>query len=82
MKSAITFISDTLSKIISLSLSIGIVPDKMKIAEVVPLFKSGDNQLYTNYRTASILPSFSKIIEKIVYRRLMNYLQKIKILNI
>ena len=82
MKSAITFISDTLSKIISLSLSIGIVPDKMKIAEVVPLFKSGDNQLYTNYRTVSILPSFSKIIEKIVYRRLMNYLQKIKILNI
>jgi len=46
----------------------------MKIAKVYPLFKSGDRSLVTNYRTISILPAFSKIIEKLVYKRLMGYL--------
>ena len=38
----------------------------MKTAEVIPLFKSGDREKYTNYRPVSILPQFSKILEKIL----------------
>ena len=47
--------------IINLSIIIGIVPDDLKIARVIPLFKSGDSSLFTNYRSVSVLPAFSKI---------------------
>ena len=53
----------------------------MKIAKVIPLFKSGDNNIYKNYRPVSILPSFSKILEKAVYNRFTDYLTKLNILN-
>ena len=52
----------------------------MKIARLIPLFKAGDRSLYTNYRPISILPSFSKFLEKVVYNRLYNYLSKLEIL--
>ena len=42
VKNVITLISKLLSEIINLSLTKGIVPDQMKIAKVIPLFKSGD----------------------------------------
>ena len=57
------------------SLSSGIVPSKLKIAKVVPLFKSGDCLDMSNYRPISLLSSFSKILEKIVHTRLYSYLQ-------
>ena len=50
------------------------------IGRVIPLFKAGDRSLFTNYRPISILPSFSKFLEKGVYNRLYNYLSKLEIL--
>ena len=67
--------------IVNLSLSTGIVPDKMKLAKVVPIYKSGGKETISNYRPVSLLPVFSKIIEKIVYNRLFNYLEKYNILT-
>ena len=58
----------------NLSISNGIVPDQMKIARVVPLFKADDQSLFTNYRPVSVLPSFSKLLERIIYNRLLDYL--------
>ena len=52
----------------------------MKIARVVPLFKTGDRSLFANYRPVSILPSFSKFLEKVVNSRFYNYLCKLEIL--
>ena len=49
----------------------GIFPDLLKIAKVTPVYKSGDQ---TNYRPISVLPVFSKILERIIYNRLYNYL--------
>jgi hypothetical protein len=40
----------------------GIVPSKMKIAKVIPIFKSGDPADLNNYRPISLLCSFSKIL--------------------
>ena len=48
----------------------------MKIARVMPIFKSGDSSLLTNYRPVSVLPVFSKILEKVVYNRILKYLDK------
>ena len=39
----------------------GIVLDQMKIARVLPLFKSDDKAIFSNYRLVSIVPFFFKI---------------------
>ncbi|KAI0231551.1 hypothetical protein LSAT2_018080, partial [Lamellibrachia satsuma] len=41
---------------------------------VIPIFKTGDAQEFSNYRPVSILPQFSKILEKIFHNRLMSFL--------
>ena len=67
LKYSIEFIAEPLSKIINCSFDTGIFPDKLKIAKVCPIFKSGDKDIISNYRPISILPSFSKFFEKLVY---------------
>ena len=52
----------------------------MKIARVIPIFKSDDQSLFTNYRPISVLPSFSKFFEIVIYNRLMQYLMNFNIL--
>ena len=52
----------------------------MKIANIVPIFKSGDNTLFNNYRSVSVLPLFSKLLERIVYNRLIEIFNKHSVL--
>ena len=49
----------------NLSFTKGVFPDEVMIAKVVPLFKSGDDNTFNNYRPVSLLPQFSKILEKL-----------------
>ena len=65
---------------INLSISSGVVPQELKIARVIPIFKSGDEAVFVNYRPVSVLPVFSKLLEKVIYRRLYNFLTKYNIL--
>ena len=67
--------------IFNLSVSSGIVPKQLKIAKVVPIFKKGDPQTLSNYRPISLLTSFSKILEKLVYDRTVTFLNKTKIFS-
>ena len=69
-----------LTHICNLSFQSGKVPDKMKIAKVVPIYKSGSTQDFGNYRPISILPQFSKI-EKVFLNRLIIYIEKQQILG-
>jgi len=55
-------------------LSTGIFTERLKFAEVKPLFKKGDPTDCSNYRPVSLLTSFSKVIKKIIYKRLYCYL--------
>jgi hypothetical protein len=52
----------------------GIFPSRLKYALIKPIFKNGDKKKIANYRPISLLPSFSKILEKIMCSRLINYL--------
>ena len=70
-----------LTLIMNLSLSSGLVPEQMKVARVIPLFKSGTLSLFTNYRPVLVLPAFSKFLERIVYKHLDSFLNKYKILS-
>ena len=81
MKEIIQVISKPLIYIINLSLTTGKVPDSMKIARVMPVYKSGDRHLVSNYRPISILSSFSKILERAVYIRTSQFLEKHNILS-
>ena len=65
-----------LNYICNLSLKSGVFPDKMKIAKVLPLYKSNDKHNVSNYRPVSILPQFSKILEKIFEKRLRKFIDK------
>ena len=60
----------------NLSFSKGIFPDKLKMARVVPIFKKGDKSIPGNYRPISILPIISKLFEKLVNNRIVNFLER------
>ena len=49
---------------------------------MIPLFKSGDDQIVFNYRPISLLPQFSKILENIFNYRIMNFLNTKQVLYI
>lgn len=59
----------------------GIFPDKMKMAKVVPIYKNGDKHMISNYRPVSLLPQFSKILEKLFANSLDNFIEKYELLN-
>ena len=80
IKESIQLISEPLAHIINLSIAHGVVPDQMKIARVIPLFKADDQSLFTNYRPVLVLPSFSKFLERIIYNRLNDYLTNLNVL--
>ena len=65
-----------LFKIFKKSVEKGVFPDKLKIAKVTPIFKAGDSTESSNYRPISVLPIFSKILEKIMYNRIYSYIDK------
>ena len=57
--------------IINLSLETEVVPTEWKMAKVIPIFKSSSMAEIDNYRPISILPTLSKILEKMVHKQLM-----------
>ena len=60
--------------IFDLSIKKGVFPDKLKIARITPIFKSGKEEIISNYRPISVLSCFSKILERIMYNRLYSFL--------
>ena len=56
-------------------------PNELKIAQVSPIYKAKDAILFSNYRPISLLSIFSKILEKLMYDRLLDFLNKNSILN-
>ena len=70
----------TLKYIFNLSLQQRIFPENLKIAKVSPIYKKDEEFLLTNYRAVSVLPCFSKLLERIIYNRLFQYLSENSIL--
>ena len=73
-------VSQFLALLVNQSFQSGIFPNKRKIAKVISLFKKGNPEIPSNYRPISLLPIFSKIFEKLMYRRLYRFLEIHKVL--
>ena len=82
IKQIIYSIASPLEYIFNLSLQKGTCPDMLKIAKVIPIHKTDDKTQINNYRPISLLPAISKILEKIVYKRLLSFLTINNILNL
>ena len=72
---AATFI-DVLAKVINSSFDQSKFPQELKIAKVIPLQKGGTKTDVSNDRPISLLASFSKVNEKVIHNRVINFLDK------
>jgi hypothetical protein len=74
LKKSSVYVSSPFNHICNRSLSSGVFPQRLKYAEVKPLFKKGERICISNYRPISLLTSFSKVFEKVIYNRLLEHL--------
>ena len=69
-------LSGPLQTIFNTSFLTGIVPEKFKMARVIPVFKKGSQTTLNNYRPISLLSIFNKLLEKLMYKRIVDFLDK------
>jgi hypothetical protein len=67
-------ISPTLANLLNVSFTSGVFPDVLKTARVIPIFKSGCRNIISNYRPISTLHFLSKVFERVMHGRLVNFL--------
>ena len=75
------FIDALLSHIFNLCISSETFPEKLKTSIISPIFKKNETTDIINYRPISILPQISKILERIIYNRLSDFITKNNIIN-
>ena len=73
LKSIKNAVIKPITTIINQMINTGIFPDKLKIAKIVPIYKKDDETQFTNYRPISLLPTISKIFEKIIFKQLYEF---------
>jgi hypothetical protein len=84
LKHCIHLVKKPLAHIYDIPLNSGVFPDEWKVVKVKPLFKKGDRYEMNNYRPIAIISVFAKLLERVMYNRLipsstrMGYFQKPK----
>ena len=74
------FFSNWLSIIINLAFEVSVFPDFLKLAKIIPIHKKGCKLDHVNYRPISLLSVFSKIFEKVLYKRMYSFLSNEKLI--
>ncbi|CAB4006398.1 Hypothetical predicted protein [Paramuricea clavata] len=69
-------IAPSLTEIFNMSIDSDQFPSDWKAARVIPLFKKGQRSMLDNYRPISILPVVSKLVERIMYDQMYEYLNQ------
>ena len=62
------------------SIKEGVFPPELKLAKVVPIFKSDDSSKITNYRSISVLSFFSKVFERVMYNNITDFIDSLNII--
>ena len=81
LKQIAEIISPKLAEIFNDCVDQGLFPDILKRAKVVPLHKEGDETDPSNFRPISLLPVLGKIFERLIYNRIVNFLDRFDLLN-
>ena len=81
IKDAFLAIPEIITKLMNLSLSSGSFPFSWKIANIIPIPKNGDSSDVNNLRPISLLPLPGKILEKIVHKRIYEFLKLNNLIN-
>ena len=74
IKDALLCLNEQFTYLINTSFAQGTFPSQWKMATIIPLPKDGDTSLPNNFRPISLLPIPGKIIERIMYNRLIKHL--------
>ena len=74
LKEVSDFVSQPLASVLNMSVSQGVYIDKLKLEKIVPIFKSDDMEDPNNYRPISLLSNFNRIFEKIIYTRMVSFI--------
>lgn len=69
----IDLLTAPITHLMNLSLQHGVFPSRLKTANITPIHKGGPTEVTTNYRPISVLTTLSKLLEKLVYRRLIDF---------
>lgn len=81
VKYVLDLVVQYIAYVFNLCLSQGVFPTRMQVAKVTILYKKGDKNEMANYRPVSILPVFSKGLEKIILSRLCHFSEKHSLIN-
>jgi hypothetical protein len=81
VKQCINVLKRPLINIYIASLESGIFPDQLKVAKVIPLYKKGDRKDIGNYRPIALSSVFSKLLEKLMYTRVISLSEQNKIIT-
>ncbi len=82
LKACAPVICDSVAFIMNLSISTGIFINDWKVAKVIPLYKSGNAFVVSNYRPISILSVLSKILEWHIHITFYDYLEPNNLITI
>ena len=77
LKKAAKVICSPLTDCFNSAILDGVFPSELKLARVIPVFKDGDEFDKTNYRPISILPSLSKVFERLLFDQISNFFKGI-----
>ena len=69
-----------MTNIFNLSFSMGVFPSELKFAKVIPTHKKGSKLKCRSYRPISLLSTLDKILEKMVYNKIYDFLEKYKLI--
>ena len=81
VKTIANYIVKPITHIFNWSFLTGIILNALKIARVTAMYKANSKENFSNYRPISVLPCFSKILEKLIYKRAITFLNKNNILS-
>ena len=70
-----------LAQVANLPFQQGIFPEELKIAAVTPLYQAKDPMMFNNYRPISLISVFAKILERLMYNRLLKFINKNQFFN-
>ena len=81
LRAAGNSVHGSLLVIFNLILNTGIFPDEMKLAKIIPIYKSGEKTDCGNYRPISVISAVAKILEKLIYNQVFDFLNDNKVIS-